>query len=596
MLNIKNFCIIAHIDHGKSTLADRLLEYTETVSDREMKNQVLDAMELERERGITIKAKVVRMEFFKKNRKFILNLIDTPGHVDFVYEVSRSLIACEGALLIVDATQGVEAQTFANANLAKKNGIKIIPIINKIDIEHANINKTINQIKELNINMKPILISAKKGIGIDNVIESIINDIPSAKVKKDAPLSALVFDFFYDLYRGTIIVIRVFEGKITTGMKIKFPKSNIICTVIEVGYISIKMHKAIELISGEVGYIIIGVKNMYGLNIGDVIIDNSNTISVKHINIKANNKKSKPFIFAGFFPNNSSNYNNLRTALNRLKLSDTSFMFNSENSVVFGPGFRCGFLGSLHLEIIKERLSREFNIDLLVTAPNVGYKIKNKSEIITIDNPINFPNIIKNVEIFEPYVLANIKCPKNYIGAILELCKERRGKQIALNYNNANDITLKYNFPLSEIITDFYSTLKSCSKGYAIFKYEHIGFYPGNLTKLEILINFKVIDAFTIVVNDKKGITIAHFLTKKLKSLIPRHMFEIPIQARINNRIVSRETISALRKDVIAKCYGGDITRKRKLLEKQKYGKLKMKQFGRVEIPIEAFETILEVK
>ncbi|MCL2145303.1 MAG: translation elongation factor 4 [Endomicrobia bacterium] len=594
MSNIRNFCIIAHIDHGKSTLADRLLEYTGTISKREMKEQILDGMELERERGITIKAKAVRMNYTDKNGKhYILNLIDTPGHVDFTYEVSRALAACEGALLVIDAAQGVEAQTLANTMLAKNADLKIIPVINKIDLPTADVDSAYEQMKEgLDVDAEPILASAKEGIGIGEIIDSVISNIPPAKVILDEPLSAIIFDSFYDSYRGVIVIIRVFDGTIRKGMKIHFMASDVEYDVLEVGYMRIKPVEAGSLSSGEVGYVVAGIKDIHDIKIGDTITDSANPTQRPHPGYK----EIHPFVFAGLYPNSTSDYDSLKSALEKLRLSDSSLAYFPETSVALGFGFRCGFLGSLHLEIVKERLEREFGLSLLVTAPNVVYKVKTlQNRFLTIDNPAKFPNSSEISEIWEPYVEATVICPVDYLGAILDLCQKRRGKQIHMKYMNVKIVVLKYHLPLAEIIVGFYDALKSVSKGYASFDYEHIEPQTGDLVKLEIMINSEVVDAFTVITHKDKAQTSAHYLTEKLRGIIPRHMFEIPIQAKVNNKIIARETISAVRKDVLAKCYGGDITRKRKLLEKQKEGKKKMRQFGRVEIPPEAFIAVLKI-
>ncbi|MDR0399239.1 MAG: translation elongation factor 4 [Endomicrobium sp.] len=593
MSNIRNFCIIAHIDHGKSTLADRLLEYTGTISKREMKDQILDGMELERERGITIKAKAVRMNYTDKSgQTYVLNLIDTPGHVDFTYEVSRALAACEGAILVIDATQGVEAQTLANTMLAKNANLKIVPVINKIDLPTADVDSAYEQMKEgLGVNAEPILASAKEGIGINEIVDSVIANIPPAKIINDEPLSALIFDSFYESYRGVIVIIRVFDGKIRKGMKVRFMASGAEHEVLEVGYMKIKMIEASELSSGEVGYVVAGIKDIRDIKIGDTITESSNPTKHPHEGYKEIN----PFVFAGLYPNSTSEYDSLKTALEKLKLSDASLVYFPETSVALGFGFRCGFLGSLHLEIIKERLEREFDLSLLVTAPNVVYKVKTKGKYVTIDNPSKFPNNADIEEIWEPYVEATIICPVEYLGAMLDLCQKRRGKQTSMKYMNVKIALLKYHMPLAEIIVGFYDALKSASKGYASFDYEHIEPQLGDLVKLEIMINSEVVDAFTVITHKDKAQTSAHYLAEKLKGIIPRHMFEIPIQAKVNNKVIARETISAMRKDVLAKCYGGDITRKRKLLEKQKEGKRKMRQFGRVEIPSEAFVAVLKI-
>jgi GTP-binding protein LepA len=559
-----------------------------------MKEQILDDMELERERGITIKAKAVRMDYMDKNgQNYILNLIDTPGHVDFTYEVSRALAACEGAILVVDATQGVEAQTLANTMLAQKANLKIIPVINKIDLPTADVNGTYEQMKEgLSIDFEPILASAKDGVGICKIIDSIIENIPSAKIEKEGPLSALIFDSFYDSYRGVIVIIRVFNGKIYKGMKIKFVSSCAEHEVLEVGYMRIKMIESKELVSGEVGYVIAGIKDIHEIKIGDTITGLTNPTQQPHEGYR----EIKPFVFAGLYPNSTSEYDGLKVALEKLRLSDSSLVYVPETSAALGFGFRCGFLGSLHLEIVKERLEREFGLSILITAPNVIYKVKIGNKFTSIDNPAKFPDNADIEEIWEPYVEASIICPVDYLGAIFELCQKKRGKQISIKYTSVKITVLKYHMPLAEIIVGFYDTLKSVSKGYASFDYEHIDARLGDLVKLEIMVNAQVIDAFTVVTHKDKAQVMSHYLTEKLKNVIPKHMFEVPIQAKVNNKIVARETISAMRKDVLAKCYGGDITRKRKLIEKQKEGKRKMRQFGRVEVPPEAFEAVLKIE
>ncbi|GHT66587.1 elongation factor 4 [Endomicrobiia bacterium] len=593
MSNIRNFCIIAHIDHGKSTLADRLLEYTGTISLREMRDQILDGMELERERGITIKAKAVRMNYTDKNgEKYVLNLIDTPGHVDFTYEVSRALAACEGAILVVDATQGVEAQTLANTMLAKNANLKIVPVINKIDLPTADTDSTYEQMNEsLDVDVEPILASAKEGIGIGEIVDSVIANIPSAKIVREEPLSALIFDSFYESYRGVIVIIRVFDGIIRKGMKIRFMASEAEYEALEVGYMKITMVECDELASGDVGYVVAGIKDIRDIKIGDTITDAINPTKNPHEGYKEVN----PFVFAGLYPNSTSEYDGLKTALEKLKLSDSSLVYFPETSIALGFGFRCGFLGSLHLEIVKERLEREFGLNLLVTAPNVVYKVKTEGNFITIDNPAKFPDNANIEEIWEPYIEATIICPLDYLGSMLTLCQQRRGKQISMKYMNTKITVLKYHMPLAEIIVGFYDALKSVSKGYASFDYVHIDPQLGDLVKLEVMINSEAVDAFTVIIHKDKAQTIAHYLTEKLRGIIPRHMFEIPVQAKVNNKIVARETIPAMRKDVLAKCYGGDISRKRKLLEKQKEGKRKMRQFGRVEIPPEAFIAVLKI-
>ncbi|MDD5102410.1 MAG: translation elongation factor 4 [Endomicrobiaceae bacterium] len=593
MNNIRNFCIIAHIDHGKSTLADRLLEFTGTISKREMKEQILDGMELERERGITIKAKAIKMLYkHKDGKEYILNLVDTPGHVDFTYEVSRALEACEGALLIIDASQGVEAQTLANTMLAKKANLKIIPVINKIDLPTADVDSAYEQMKEgLAVDGEPILASAKEGIGMQEIIDSVIDNIPAPVGSNEAPLSALIFDSFYDSYRGVIVIVRVFDGRIKKGMKVTFIASDAEYEVIEVGYMKLKMIEADSISVGEVGYVVAGIKTIQDVKIGDTITETARPTTHPH----AGYKEINPFVFAGLYPYSSSDYDSLKIALEKLQLSDSSLIYTPETSVALGFGYRCGFLGHLHLDIVRERLEREFGLNLLVTAPNVVYKIKVKNQMLVIDNPAKFPNNVEIQEIWEPYVMATVICPDEYLGAIMDLCQKRRGKQLDMKYLDMKIIILKYDIPLAEIIVGFYDALKSVSKGYASFDYEHIAPRIGELVKLEILVNSDVVDAFSVITHKDKAQTTAHFLTEKLRGIIPRHMFEIPIQARVNNKIIARETISAMRKDVLAKCYGGDITRKRKLLEKQKEGKKKMRQFGRVELPPEAFVAVLQI-
>jgi GTP-binding protein LepA len=591
--NIRNFCIIAHIDHGKSTLADRLLEYTGTVSLREMKDRIMDGMELERERGITIKAKAARMNYKAPDGKeYILNLIDTPGHVDFTYEVSRALEACEGALLIIDASQGVEAQTLANTMLAKAANLKIIPVINKIDLPTADVDRAYEQMKEgLDVDAEPILASAKEGIGISEIVQSVVDNIPPAPKADDAPLSALIFDSSYDSYRGVIIIIRVFEGEIKKGMKIKFMATNAQYEVLEIGYLKTKMIESGGLSSGEVGYVVAGIKDIQDVKIGDTITEVTRPTQRPHEGYK----EIHPFVFAGLYPYVTSDYDALKHALEKLQLSDSSLSYVPETSVALGFGYRCGFLGSLHLEIVKERLEREFGLTLLVTSPNVIYNVKARGKMHIIDNPAKFPNYADIEEIWEPYVNATLICPSEYVGSIMELCQKKRGTQLEMRYLDTRIVILKYEIPLAEIIVGFYDALKSVSKGYASFDYEHTDAKLGDLVKLEILVNNEVVDAFSVITHKDKAQTVAHFLTEKLRGIIPKHMFEIPIQARVNNKIIARETISAMRKDVLAKCYGGDITRKRKLLEKQKEGKKKMRQFGSVDIPPEAFVAVLKI-
>ena len=592
--NIRNFSIIAHIDHGKSTLADRLLEYTGALSAREMTEQVLDSMDLEKERGITIKAHSVRLIYKADDGiDYILNLIDTPGHVDFSYEVSRSLASCEGALLVVDASQGVEAQTLANAYLALEHNLEIIPVINKIDLPAANSEKTKEQIEDaIGIDCSDaILASAKEGIGTREILEAIVNKIPSPAGDDNNPLKALIFDSWFDNYQGVIVLVRVFDGKVMPGKKIKLMATENVFEVSQVGIFSPKMEAAEELSSGEVGYIISGIKSVTDTKIGDTItyVDNPAQEPCPGY------KDIKAMVFCGLYPTQSHQYENLRDALNKLRLNDSSFNYEPETSLALGFGFRCGFLGLLHLEIVKERLEREFDLSLLSTAPTVVYRVtKTGGDILYIENPALLPEKYEIIE--EPFVVATILMPKDFIGPILDLCQEKRGFQKSFTFIGKDRIKVEYELPLNEILWDFYDKLKSLSKGYASMDYDFIGFRESNLVKLNILINGEVVDALSLIVHKDKAYYKGKELTEKLREIIQRQMFEVVIQAAIGNKIISRESVRALRKDVIAKCYGGDITRKRKLLEKQKEGKKRMKQVGKVELPQEAFLAVLKVK
>jgi GTP-binding protein LepA len=592
--NIRNFSIIAHIDHGKSTLADRLLEYTGALSAREMTEQVLDSMDLEKERGITIKAHSVRLIYKADDGiDYILNLIDTPGHVDFSYEVSRSLASCEGALLVVDASQGVEAQTLANAYLALEHNLEIIPVINKIDLPAANSEKTKEQIEDaIGIDCSDaILASAKEGIGTREILEAIVNKIPSPAGDDNNPLKALIFDSWFDNYQGVIVLVRVFDGKVMPGKKIKLMATENVFEVSQVGIFSPKMESAEELSSGEVGYIISGIKSVTDTKIGDTITDVDNPAQEPCPGYK----DIKPMVFCGLYPTQSHQYENLRDALNKLRLNDSSFNYEPETSLALGFGFRCGFLGLLHLEIVKERLEREFDLSLLSTAPTVVYRVtKTGGDILYIENPALLPEKYEIIE--EPFVVATILMPKDFIGPILDLCQEKRGFQKSFTFIGKDRIKVEYELPLNEILWDFYDKLKSLSKGYASMDYDFIGFRESNLVKLNILINGEVVDALSLIVHKDKAYYKGKELTEKLREIIQRQMFEVVIQAAIGNKIISRESVRALRKDVIAKCYGGDITRKRKLLEKQKEGKKRMKQVGKVELPQEAFLAVLKVK
>jgi GTP-binding protein LepA len=592
--NIRNFSIIAHIDHGKSTLADRLLEYTGALSAREMTEQVLDSMDLEREKGITIKAHAVRLLYRADDDKdYILNLIDTPGHVDFSYEVSRSLASCEGALLVVDASQGVEAQTLANAHLAAEHNLGIVPVINKIDLPSADPEKTKDQIEDaIGIDCSDaILASAKEGIGTKEILEAIVKKIPSPTGGDDKPLKALIFDSWFDNYQGVIVLVRVFDGKVAVGKKIKMMATGKVFEVSQVGIFSPKIEPAYELSSGEVGYIIASIKSVTDTKIGDTITDAENPVE----EACPGYKDIKPMVFCGLYPIASHQYENLRNALNKLRLNDASFTYEPETSLALGFGFRCGFLGLLHMEIVHERLEREFDLSLLSTAPTVVYRVtKTDGEILFIENPALLPEKYEVIE--EPFVITTIFVPKDFIGPILDLCQEKRGIQRNFTFIGKDRIKVEYELPLNEILWDFYDRLKSLSKGYASMDYEFLGYRESDLVKLNILINGEVVDALSLIVHKDKAYYKGRELSEKLREIIPRQLFEVVIQAAIGNKIIARESVRALRKDVIAKCYGGDITRKRKLLEKQKEGKKRMKQVGRVELPQEAFLAVLKVK
>jgi GTP-binding protein LepA len=593
--NIRNFSIIAHIDHGKSTIADRLLEFTGTISEREKREQILDDMDLEREKGITIKSKAVRLYYHSKDEKeYILNLIDTPGHVDFSYEVSRSLAACEGALLIVDASQGVQAQTVANINLALKSNLKIIPVINKIDLTTANPDRVakelqnISEIKEEEV----ILASAKEGIGTSDILEAIVNKIPPPKGSSNLPLRALIFDSVYNPYKGTIVYVKVVDGVIKPGMIIQTMSNNINYEVAEIGIFRPKMQPIKKLTAGEVGYIVAGFKNIKDTHVGDTIIDASNPSRES----LPGYKKVTPLVFCSIYPVDNKEYENLKTALEKLKLNDSSLFSEAETSEALGFGFRCGFLGLLHMEIIQERLEREYDINLIATTPSVMYQVTKKNgEILKISNPVSFPSRNEIGKIEEPYVKVNIITPSKCIGGIMDLVQERRGSFKNMEYIDENILRLEYYLPLNEIILDFYDKLKSISSGYASLDYEIIGYEPSELAKVDILVNHQLVDALSFVVHKDKAYTRARKIVEKLKEIIPRQMYEVPLQATIESKIIARETIKALKKDVTAKCYGGDITRKRKLLEKQKAGKKRMKKIGKVEIPQEAFLGILKI-
>ncbi len=591
---IRNFSIIAHIDHGKSTLADRLLEFTGALSSREMMDQVLDSMDLERERGITIKAHAVRLNYRSKDgNEYVLNLIDTPGHVDFSYEVSRSLASCEGALLVVDASQGVEAQTVANTYLAIENNLEIIPVINKIDLPSAEPERIKEQIEDiLGIDSsEAILASAKEGIGTEEILEAIVKRIPPPSGKVEEPLKGLIFDSWFDNYQGVIVLVRLFDGSVRKGMRIRLMSSGKEFEVSEVGVFTPKMKVVDTLSAGEVGYIIAGIKRVSDTRVGDTITDASNPATEPCPGYR----EIKPMVFCGLYPVESQQYEDLKDALEKLRLNDSSFSFEPETSTALGFGYRCGFLGLLHMEIVKERLEREFGLNLISTAPTVVYRVTDmKGKVSYIENPISLAERFERIE--EPFVKVTIFVPQSYIGPILELCQEKRGIQKEFNYIGKDRIMVVYEMPLNEILWDFYDRLKSLSRGYASMDYEFSGYRESDLIRLDILINKEPVDALSLIVHRDKAYYRGRQIVERLREVIPRQLFEVVIQAAIGSKIIARESIKPLRKDVLAKCYGGDVTRKRKLLEKQKEGKKRMKQVGRVEIPQEAFLSVLEVK
>ncbi|MDI6801184.1 MAG: translation elongation factor 4 [Thermodesulfovibrionales bacterium] len=592
--NIRNFSIIAHIDHGKSTLADRLLEFTGALSDREMSEQVLDSMDLEKERGITIKAHAVRLKYAADDGKdYILNLIDTPGHVDFSYEVSRSLASCEGSLLVVDATQGVEAQTLANTYLAVEHDHEIIPVINKIDLPGAEPERVKEQIEEaIGIDCsEAIPASAKEGIGTKEILEAIVKKIPSPSGHNDSPLKALIFDSWFDNYQGVIVLVRVFDGIIKSGMRIRLMSANKDYEISKVGVFTPKMQDVDQLASGEVGYVIAGIKNVSDTKIGDTITD-ANKPADRPL---AGYKEIKPMVFCGLYPVETHQYEDLKTSLEKLRLNDSSFSFEPETSTALGFGFRCGFLGLLHMEIIKERLEREFALSLISTAPTVIYRLTGMGgKEIYVDNPSSLPERFLKIE--EPFVKVAIFVPQTYVGQIFELCQEKRGVQKDFSYISKDRMLIVYELPLNEILWDFYDRLKSVTRGYASMDYEFIGYKESDLVKLDILLNGEPVDALSLIVHKDNAYYKGRQIAEKLRGIIPRQLFEIAIQAAIGGKVIARESVKALRKNVLAKCYGGDITRKRKLLEKQKEGKKKMKQIGKIEIPQEAFLSVLQVK
>jgi GTP-binding protein LepA len=597
--NIRNFCIIAHIDHGKSTLADRILEFTGALSDREMaaagSEQVLDDMDLERERGITIKAHAVRLRYKASDgRDYILNLIDTPGHVDFTYEVSRSMAACEGALLVVDASQGVEAQTLANAYLAIDHDLEMIPVINKIDLPSANIEEVKRQIEDL-VGLDSsgaIPASAKAGIGIKEILEAVVRHVPAPAGNAEAPLRALLFDSWYDTYQGVVVLVRVVDGTVRPKQKIKLYSNSAVYEVQSVGVFTPKMQQTSELSQGDVGCIIAGIKRVSDAKIGDTIMDADRPAEAP----LPGYKDVKPMVFAGIYPVVSEDYADLRDALEKLRLNDASFTYEPETSLALGFGFRCGFLGLLHMDIIKERLEREFKLSLIPTAPTVIYRVtKNNGDTVLVDNPAKLPDIQEIQRIEEPMIVASLITPEQYVGPLIALCQERRGFQKEITYITKDRVLLRYDLPLNEIVMDFYDRLKSLTKGYASLDYELSGYVESDLVKLDMLLNGEPVDALSLITHRDKAAIRGRQLAEKLKEVIPRQLYEVVIQAAIGAKIIARETVRALRKDVTAKCYGGDITRKRKLLEKQKEGKKRMKQVGSVELPQEAFLAVLKV-
>ncbi|CAM5775131.1 elongation factor 4 [Labrys miyagiensis] len=592
--NIRNFSIVAHIDHGKSTLADRLIQATGTLTDREMVEQVLDSMDIERERGITIKAQTVRLNYRAQDGKdYILNLMDTPGHVDFAYEVSRSLAACEGSLLVVDASQGVEAQTLANVYHAIDANHELVPVLNKIDLPAAEPDRIKQQIEDvIGIDAsEAVPISAKTGLNIDQVLEAIVTRLPPPKGDRNAPLKALLVDSWYDAYLGVVVLVRIFDGTLKKGQRVKMIGTDAHYEIDRLGVFRPKMQNIAELGPGEIGFITASIKEVADTRVGDTITDDRKN----NVEPLPGFKPAQPVVFCGLFPVDAANFEDLRAAMGKLRLNDASFSFEMESSAALGFGFRCGFLGLLHLEIIQERLEREFNLDLIATAPSVIYKINmTDGSQIELHNPVDMPDVVKIASIEEPWIRATILTPDDYLGSILKLCQERRGIQVDLNYVGKRAM-VQYDLPLNEVVFDFYDRLKSVSKGYASFDYHLTDYREGDLVKMQILVNAEPVDALSMLVHRDRAESRGRAMCEKLKDLIPQHMFVIPIQAAIGAKIIARETIRALRKDVTAKCYGGDITRKRKLLEKQKEGKKKMRQFGKVDIPQEAFIAALKV-
>ena len=595
MKNIRNFCIIAHIDHGKSTLADRLLEKTNTLNQREMQAQVLDNMDLEREKGITIKSHAIQMEYLARNgEKYVLNLIDTPGHVDFSYEVSRAIASCEGALLVVDATQGIQAQTISNLYLAVEHDLKIIPVLNKIDMDSAMIDEVKDQVVDL-LGCDPdeiLCASGKTGLGVEEVLEAIVERIPEPQGDANAPLQALIFDSVFNPFRGIIAYFRVFNGTIRKGEHVKFFNTGSEYDADEVGVLKLKMQSRDEIRAGDVGYICSGIKTSSDVKVGDTItsVENPSTEAI------AGFEDVKPMVFAGVYPVEADQYEDLRASLEKLQLNDASLTFEPESSLALGFGFRCGFLGLLHMEIIQERLEREYNLDLITTAPNVVYRItKTDGSVVMVDNPLNYPDPAEIELAEEPYVKASLMAPQEYVGNIMDLCTARRGEFQDMVYLDSTRVELHYEMPLNEIIYDFFDALKSRTRGYGSLDYEMDEYRPSKLVKLDILLNGDMVDALSFILFADNAYPRARKICEKLKENIPRQMFEIPVQAAIGGKVIARETIKALRKDVLAKCYGGDITRKKKLLEKQKEGKKRMRTFGTVSVPSEAFMAVLKL-
>ena len=592
---IRNFSIVAHIDHGKSTLADRLLEITGTLTKREMEEQVLDNMEIERERGITIKSQAARLVYRREDgEEYILNLIDTPGHVDFTYEVSRSLAACEGALLVVDATQGIEAQTLANCYLALDNDLEIAPIINKIDLPSARPDEVKEEIEDvIGIEAEDApMISAKTGLNVEDVLETIIEKIPAPNGDEEAPLKALIFDSYYDSYKGVVCYVRILDGKVKAGTKIKLMNTNKVYDVVEVGVFTPKLFSTAELMAGDVGYITASIKNVADARVGDTITESERPTE----HALPGYKKAVPMVYSGIYPVDGAKYDELREALEKLQINDAALDFEPETSIALGFGFRCGFLGLLHMEIIQERIEREFNLDIITTAPSVIYKVtKTNGETIDLTNPTNLPEPTEIDSMEEPIVKASVIAPTEYVGAIMDLCQERRGVYIDMQYLEETRVCINYDIPLNEFVYDFFDTLKSRTRGYASFDYEFKGYTKTELVKLDILLNGDVVDALSMIVPKERAYHKGRGIAEKLKEIIPRQMFEVPIQAAVGSKVIARETVKAMRKDVLAKCYGGDISRKKKLLEKQKEGKKRMRQVGSVEVPQEAFMAVLKV-